>query len=123
MATQKETIEFILTKLRDRERFQARPMFGEYALYADGEVVALVCDDLLHVKILPASQALERLCEKAQPYPGARPYYLVEEGQLSTLEDLPAILGAIAASVGDKKSGTARKRAPKPRRTDADRGR
>ena len=32
MATQKETVEFILGKLRDRERFTARAMFGEYAL-------------------------------------------------------------------------------------------
>jgi DNA transformation protein and related proteins len=103
MATQKETVEFILEKLRDRSRFSARAMFGEYALYADGKVVALVCDDLLYVKILPASQTLERRCEKGEPYPGAKPHYLVEEGQLSTLDDLPTILGAVAASIPDKK--------------------
>ena len=40
MPTQSETIEFILGKLRDRGRFSARAMFGEYALYADGKVVA-----------------------------------------------------------------------------------
>ncbi|MBE0545445.1 MAG: TfoX/Sxy family protein [Verrucomicrobia bacterium] len=74
MATQKETIEFILNKLRDRGRFSARAMFGEYALYAEGKVVALVCDDLLYVKIVPASQALEKLCEKGEPYPGAKPH-------------------------------------------------
>ena len=73
MATQKETIEFILGKLRDPGRFSARAMFGEYALYADGKVVALVCDDLLFVKILPASSELERQCEKGEPYPGANP--------------------------------------------------
>jgi hypothetical protein len=103
MATQKETIEFILGKLRDRSRFSARAMFGEYALYADGKVVALVCDNLLYVKILPASQALERWCEKGEPYPGAKPHYLIEEGQLSTIESLPAILGAIAESLPEKK--------------------
>ena len=104
MATQKETVEFILGKLRDRERFTARAMFGEYALYADGKVVALICDDLLHVKILPASQALERECEKGPPYLGAKPHYVVEEGQLSTLTQLPLILGAIAAALPPKKS-------------------
>lgn len=110
MATQKETIEFILSKLRDRNRFAARAMFGEYALYADGRVVALVCDNLLYVKILPASDALERLCEKGEPYPGARPYYLVEEGQISTIENLSGILGAIAASLAEKKTTAKRKR-------------
>ena len=67
MATQKETVEFILGKLGDRGRFSVRAMFGEYALYADGKVVALVCDDLFYVKILPASNELERQCEKGDP--------------------------------------------------------
>ena len=111
MATQKETIEFILGKLRDRSRFSARAMFGEYALYADGKVVALACDDRLYVKIVPASQALAGLCEKGEPYPGAKPHYLVEEGQLSTLENLPAILCAIAESIPEKKPKAKRKQA------------
>ncbi len=111
MPTQKATVEFILGKLRDRARFSARAMFGEYALYADGKVVALVCDDLLHVKILPASQGLERQCEKGEPFPGAKPHYVVEEGQLSAIENLPAILGAIAASISEKKTKSKRKRA------------
>ncbi len=111
MSTQKETIEFILDKLDDK-RFTARAMFGEYALYASGKVVALVCDDMLHVKILPASAALESECEKGAPYPGARPHYIVEESQLSQLEDLPAILFAIAKSLPAKKSV---KKSAKPR--------
>ena len=106
MATQKETVEFLLAKLRQPKRFAARAMFGEYALYADGKVVALICDNLLYVKILPVSQELESLCEKGEPYPGARPHYLVEEGQFSTLPNLPQILCAIAASRPEKKKRT-----------------
>jgi TfoX/Sxy family transcriptional regulator of competence genes len=103
MATQTETIEFILEKLRGRARFTARAMFGEYALYADGKVVGLVCDDLLYVKIVPASEALETLCEKDTPYPGARPHYVVEESQISTIHDLAQILSDIANSIPAKK--------------------
>jgi TfoX/Sxy family transcriptional regulator of competence genes len=44
MATRKETIAFLLEKLRQPKRFFARTMFGEYALYADGKAVALICD-------------------------------------------------------------------------------
>ena len=106
MATQKETVEFLLAKLGQPKRFSARAMFGEYALYADGKVVALVCDDLLYVKILPASQGLEPLCERGEPYPGARPHYIVEEGQFSTVPMLPKILCAIAESVPEKKRRT-----------------
>ena len=103
MSTQKETIEFILEKLGDRKVFTARAMFGEYALYAKGKVVALVCDDLLYVKILPASAALEGVCEKGDPYPGARPHYVVEESQLSQMDYLSGILLHIAASLPAKK--------------------
>ncbi|HLP77961.1 MAG TPA: TfoX/Sxy family protein [Candidatus Paceibacterota bacterium] len=103
MATQKNTVDFILDKLRDRRRFSVRAMFGEYALYCEGKTVALVCDDRLYVKMLPASQELEPLCEKGQPYPGARSHYIVDEGQLSTLIQLPEILSAIARSLPVKK--------------------
>lgn len=103
MSTQKETTEFILDKMGDSSRFRSRAMFGEYALYADGKVVALICDDQLYVKVLPASKDLEKVCEKDTPYPGARPHYLVEEGQLSSLAELPRILLDIAASLPTKK--------------------
>jgi hypothetical protein len=55
------------------------------------------------VKILPASQPLEPLCEKGEPYPGGRPHYIVEEAQLTTLQTLPGILCAIAESLPEKK--------------------
>src|SRR5688572_21226576 len=102
MPTQKETVEFLLAKLRQPKRFSARAMFGEYALYADSKVVALICDDRLYVKTLPASKELEPLCEKGEPYAGARPHYIVDEGQLSTLQTLPKILYAIARSLPAK---------------------
>lgn len=103
MSTQKETVDFILEKLQHPKRFGARAMFGEYALYADGKVVALICDDQLYVKILPASSDLEKVCEKGEPYPGARLHYIVEEHQLSGIENLPSLLFAIAKSLPKKK--------------------
>jgi TfoX/Sxy family transcriptional regulator of competence genes len=102
MATQKETVEFIVNKLGSPKRFEMRPMFGEYALYADGKVVGLVCDNLLYVKILDASAALEELCEKGNPYPGAKEHYVVEEVQLSNLPELPSILFAVSESIVKK---------------------
>jgi TfoX/Sxy family transcriptional regulator of competence genes len=103
MSTQKETIEFILEKLGHPKRFSARAMFGEYALYADNKVVALVCDDQLYVKILPESKELESICDKDEPYPGAKKHYTVEEDQISKLGHLPAILFDIADSLPAKK--------------------
>lgn len=106
MATQKDTVEFILEKLADDKTFAVRAMFGEYALYAKGKTVALVCDNLLYVKIVPASAALASVCEQGDPYPGARPHYIVEESQLSSIEELPDILINIAKSLPAQKKKT-----------------
>ncbi len=123
MSTQKETVEFILEKLGEPKRpastrkgsptrggFAVRAMFGEYALYADGKVVALVCDDQLYVKILPESRELEDICEKDEAYPGSKKHYVVEEVQLSQIKNLPDILLNIAKSLPVPK-----KKKPRPK--------
>lgn len=99
MATSPDTVEFILEMLRNPGRFKVRAMFGEYALYADNKVVALVCDDQLYVKIIPESDELAELCDTGAPYPGAKPHYVVEEHLLSKLEYLPALLLAMAKAL------------------------
>lgn len=104
MATQKDTVTYILDCLDDPTVFSARPMFGEYALYTDDKVVGLICDDTLYVKILPESQALEQICEKSPAYPGSKPYYVVAEEQLTSIPELVRILHAIAAALPAKKS-------------------
>lgn len=103
MPTSKSTIDFVLEKLGNSPRFSARAMFGEYALYADNKVVALVCDDQLFVKICPASEPLEKVCDKDAPYPGAKPYYAISEDQIEKIGNLPAILMNISASLPAKK--------------------
>jgi DNA transformation protein and related proteins len=100
VATQKDTIAHILESLNGQERlFTARAMFGEYALYCNGKVVALVCEDTLFVKIVPASSALEDVCEQASAYPGSKPYYVVEESDVARVEGLSDILVCIAESL------------------------
>lgn len=99
MSTSKETIRFILDKLGNKPHFSARSMFGEYALYAEGKTVALVCDNLLYVKILPHSVELENKCEKDTPYPGAKLHYVIDEELLESLIRLPEILLGIAKSL------------------------
>ena len=103
MSTEKETVEFIISKLGSRDRFRARPMFGEYAFYADNKVVGLICDNILYVKIMEQSSELEEVCEKGPPYPDAKDYYVIEEDQLSTFPKLPHILFEIAKVIPEKK--------------------
>jgi hypothetical protein len=99
MGSSKEAVAYVVGKLRPPERFSARAMFGEFALYCDGKTVALICDDRLYVKISPATAGLESICEKGEPYPRAKPHYLVDEGQLSTIPNLSGMLIDLAESL------------------------
>lgn len=103
MSTEKATVAFILEHLGNARVFSARPMFGEYALYAHEKVVGLICDDQLYVKILPASRELDIHCEQDTPYPGAKPHYVIEESQLASLNKLSEVLIAVANALPKKK--------------------
>lgn len=102
MSTSPETVSFILKTLDHTTRFTSRAMFGEYALYADGKVVALICDDQLYVKIHPATEVLSTLCDQDSPYPGAKPHYLITEEQVRTIRNLPIILFSLATALPKK---------------------
>lgn len=79
MATQQSTVDFLLEQLEGAQNLRARKMFGEYALYCDEKVVALVCDDQLFVKPTEASPEFAEFCDEAPPYPGAKMYLKVSQ--------------------------------------------
>ena len=81
MATQQRTVDFILEQLQAAGDVSARKMFGEYALYCEGKVVALVCDDQLFVKPTEAGKNYIGTVEEAPAYPGAKPSYLISGDQ------------------------------------------
>jgi TfoX/Sxy family transcriptional regulator of competence genes len=54
-------------------------MFGEYALYCDDKVVALICDEQLFIKPTAISSTFLQEDCLAAPYPGAKQYFRVPE--------------------------------------------
>ena len=60
-----------------RRRLSYRKMFGEFALYLDGKVVGLICDDELFLKPTPECKAYLGDVTEAPPFPGARNFYLL----------------------------------------------
>ena len=73
MATKESTIEYLLDQLSGIKTVRARKMFGEYALYVDEKVVALVCDDELFVKITEeGKRLLGKNYKEGFAYPGAK---------------------------------------------------
>lgn len=77
MASSIDTVQYICDQAGLGRRLAFRKMFGEYALYLDGKVVALVCDDQLFLKPTPEGKAYLGEVSEAPPYPGAKNFYLL----------------------------------------------
>lgn len=77
MSSKQSTVDFILEQIKDAGIIHAKKMFGEYAIYCDEKVVALVCDEQLFVKPTKAGKAFIINYTEGAPYPGAKPYLLI----------------------------------------------
>jgi TfoX/Sxy family transcriptional regulator of competence genes len=104
MGTAAATIDHLLDVLAPLP-LNARKMFGEYALYLDGKVVALVCDDLLYLKPTPGAQAALPDNPTGHPYPGAKLHLLVTDA----LDDPAPVMAALRGIAADLP-------APKPKK-------
>ena len=79
MASDLDFIEFIVDQIENAGEITFKKMFGEYALYSDGKVVALICNNQLFIKPTKAGNVFINNVVEAPPYPGAKPYFLIEE--------------------------------------------
>ena len=79
MASDQEFIDFVIDQIENAGQITYRKMFGEYGIYADGKIFALVCDNKLFIKPTEGGRAFIREVVEAPPYPGAKPSFLIEE--------------------------------------------
>lgn len=79
MASDSKIVAFIADQSGLGLRLASKRMFGEYALYLNGKVVALVCDNKLFLKPTDAGRALLGSPTEAPPYPGSKNYFLLGE--------------------------------------------
>ena len=79
MASDLAFVEFVADQLEDVCGASYRKMFGEYALYSKGKVVALICDNQLFVKPTEAGRSFIGDVVEAPPYPGAKPAFLIQD--------------------------------------------
>ena len=111
MASDKNQLDFVLDQIRDAGVVTAKRMFGEFGIYCDGKIVALFCDNQLFVKPTDRGRAYIRRPIEAPPYPGAKPYFLIE-GQI---EDRGWISELITLTA--REQSLPKKRARKPLKT------
>jgi TfoX/Sxy family transcriptional regulator of competence genes len=78
MASDPSQLEHVLDQLAPLPGLTHRRMFGEYAIYQFGKVVAFLCDNRLYLKPTEAGRAAIGAVTEGFPYPGAKPHFLVD---------------------------------------------
>lgn len=97
MATDANFVKFIVDQLAGIDSISCRKMFGEYAIYCDRKVVALVCDNQLFVKQTKGGREFVGEIAEAPPYPGAKLCFLIED----KLEDQEWMQGLITITANE----------------------
>ena len=106
MATRQSTIDLLLEQIAAAGDVSARKMFGEYGVYCDGKIVALVCNDQVFVKPTEKGQVFAQEAELIPAYRGAKPSLLIEADRWEDADWLAELIRITAAE----------RPAPKPRR-------
>jgi DNA transformation protein and related proteins len=91
MASDPSFVEYVCDQIGRAGAITHRRMFGEYAVYCDGKVVALVCDNQLFIKPTEAARTFMGRVTEAPPYLGAKLYFLITD----QLDDQPWVTTAI----------------------------
>ena len=78
MATDQSFVEFIVDQVENVGQITYKKMFGEYALYCEGKVVALLCDNQLFIKPTEGGRAFIGDVAEAPAYTGAKPSFLID---------------------------------------------
>lgn len=79
MASDIDFVDYIVDQIRDAWHIAYRKMFGEYAIYCDSKVVALICDNQLFIKPTKAWREFIVDIVEAPAYPGAKMSFLIED--------------------------------------------
>jgi TfoX/Sxy family transcriptional regulator of competence genes len=77
MASDQNFVDYICEQADLPGDLTSKKMFGEYALYLSGKVIALVCDNQLFVKPTSEGKALLGTPLEGPPYPGAKLYFKI----------------------------------------------
>jgi TfoX/Sxy family transcriptional regulator of competence genes len=79
MASDQSFVDYVCEQIAAAGHISHRKMFGEYAVYCDAKVVALVCDNQFFLKPTEAGRALLPKFKEGFPYPGAKPWIVADE--------------------------------------------
>ena len=79
MASDKEYLDFVVDQIENAGQITYKHMFGEYGIFSDRKLFALVCDNKLFIKPTEAGRVFIQNVVEAPPYPGAKLSFLIED--------------------------------------------
>ena len=79
MASDLSFVEFIAEQIENTGHIKYKKMFGEFAIYVNSKIVALVCDNQLFIKPTEGGKSFIGDVVEAPPYPGAKLSFLIED--------------------------------------------
>ena len=79
MATDQEFVDYVLDQIENAGEITVKKMFGEYAIYSDGKIFGLICDNKLFIKPTKSGRAFIGDVMEAPAYKGAKPSFLIED--------------------------------------------
>lgn len=109
MPSKPELVQYIADQMSGAGTITYRKMFGEYGVYCNGKIFALICDDQLYIKITEAGKKQADL-PTAPPYEGAKPYFRIEN--IDDREFLTALVSETCNELPEPKPK--KKKAPTP---------
>ena len=112
MSTEQAFVEYVQSQSGLGPQLSFKKMFGEYALYLHGRVVAFACDNQLYLKPTEAGRSALGHVSEHPPYPGAKLYFRIDE-QMEDRELLRNALETTARALPLPKPKPAAKRAAK----------
>ena len=115
MASDPDFVEYVCNQIGLPREITRKKMFGEYALYLNGQVVAFVCDNQLYVKPTTEGEAVLGTVSEHPPFPGAKPHFRIDEA-LEEPELLQRLLRATAKALPIPKPKPARRSSSRPAR-------
>lgn len=79
MASNKDFVQYIADQCAGAGDIITKKMFGDYAIYCDGKIFGLICDDCFYLKPTETVKPLLREVDMCPPYEGAKVYYRITD--------------------------------------------
>lgn len=99
MSSKQDTVDYLAGQMGQAGAIRTRKMFGDYAVYCNEKVVALVCEDQLYVKITEAGRKYLPYTVEVPPYRGAKNYFQISEDDWENKEWMGELIRITAAEL------------------------